>query len=632
MKKILFSILILLAVSCTKNTYYDVVIIGGGASGTTAGVQASRMGAKTLIAEAGPWLGGMLTSAGVSAIDGNYRLRGGIFGEFCDSLAGRYGGYDSLYTGWVSKIEFEPHIGQEVLTSICGKEQNLTVERRTGFVKAKKRAHGWTVTLSGPDGKEYEVDAGVLIDCTELGDVAAAVGVKYHVGMDPRSYTGEEMACEEGSDVVQDMTMVAIVKDYGPDADMTIPMPEGYNPAKYVNCCQNPLNTPIFEKDQTLWSPEMMLSYGQLPGSGQINLWHLTPGAKTMLNWPVEANDFYANIIEMTPEQRDSVIALARQRTLGFVYFIQTGLGMKNIGLADDEFPTEDGLALIPYHRESRRIEGKTLFTVDAAGDPYGFKDPTYRCGVAVGDYPVDHHHFQNPDWKNLPKFIFSPIPSFTVPMGCLVPDGVKDLLVAEKSISVSNLAGGTTRLQPVVMELGQAAGTIAAIATGHRAATQGKGTVPVHKVGVREVQTELLACGARIQPYLDLQPCEKGFLEAQRVGSAGILHGDGKNVDWSDEMWMRTGDNLLWNELFLDDWYGERLGGNSKSLLATDSEAQAAEFYFLLAEISGAQIAVPEDFPHELDRPLTRLEAIIAIDHILDPFSIPIGWDGRKN
>jgi choline dehydrogenase-like flavoprotein len=47
----------------------DVLIIGGGASGSMAGIQSARMGSETLIAEKGPWLGGMLTSAGVSAID-----------------------------------------------------------------------------------------------------------------------------------------------------------------------------------------------------------------------------------------------------------------------------------------------------------------------------------------------------------------------------------------------------------------------------------------------------------------------------------------------------------------------------------------------------------------------------------
>ena len=53
--------------ACGSAERYDVVIVGGGASGTAAGLQAARMGARTLIVEEFDWLGGMLTSAGVSA-------------------------------------------------------------------------------------------------------------------------------------------------------------------------------------------------------------------------------------------------------------------------------------------------------------------------------------------------------------------------------------------------------------------------------------------------------------------------------------------------------------------------------------------------------------------------------------
>ena len=66
----------LLPLACSDNAYkqVDVLIIGGGASGTTAGIQSARMGVETMIIEESPWLGGMLTAAGVSAVDGNYNL------------------------------------------------------------------------------------------------------------------------------------------------------------------------------------------------------------------------------------------------------------------------------------------------------------------------------------------------------------------------------------------------------------------------------------------------------------------------------------------------------------------------------------------------------------------------------
>ena len=82
-----------------------------------------------------------------------------------------------------------------------------------------------------------------------------------------------------------------------------------------------------------------------------------------------------------------------------------------------------------------------------------------------MGDYPVDHHHTRYTGEEQLPDLHFHPVPSFGLPLGSLLPQEVKQLVVAEKSVSVSNIANGSTRLQPVVMQIGQAAGALAAIA-----------------------------------------------------------------------------------------------------------------------------------------------------------------------
>ena len=89
-------------VSCSAPEQVDVLVVGGGASGTAAGIQAARMGVRSMVLEETPWIGGMLTAAGVSCVDGNNRLRSGIFGEFADSLAARYGSNEALQSGWVA--------------------------------------------------------------------------------------------------------------------------------------------------------------------------------------------------------------------------------------------------------------------------------------------------------------------------------------------------------------------------------------------------------------------------------------------------------------------------------------------------------------------------------------------------
>lgn len=592
--------------SCSTPEHVDVLVIGAGASGTAAGIQSARLGVRTMLVEETPWIGGMLTSAGVSCIDGNYNLRSGIFGEFADSLAARYGGWDALKTGWVSNINFEPHVGQEILTNMaaaCG--GLLEVKRETSMVEVVKQDDGlWNVVFRNADGKKFVVTADVLIDGTELGDVAKACGVEYRIGMEASSETGESIAPEEANDVIQDLTMVAMLKDYGPDADMTIEMPEGYDPAPYYNCAVNPKNTKM-ETGQALWTPEMMITYGR------------TPNGKYMINWPIYGNDYYVNTIEMTPEQRLEAYAKAKDFTLGFVYFIQTELGMKHLGLADDEFPTEDGLALIPYHRESRRIVGEAFYTVDAAADPYSYEHPYYRTGIAVGDYAVDHHHFRHPGWRNLPDLEFYPIPSFNVPMGVLIPkqNDVENLIVAEKSVSVSNLINGATRLQPVTMQLGQAAGTIAALSQ-----IEGK---TVKGVSVRSVQRSLLASGCYIMPYLDLPKGHKHFNAIQRIGATGILRGEGRNVGWANQTWFRIEDPLLAEEIHVEGLYDGPLVDDA-------GPVKVARFFSVLKRLG---IQVPDDTQEwweELGledynkyRTITRLEAAVVIDAAFDPFSM---------
>ena len=559
--------------SCERS--FDVAIVGAGAGGCAAALQAARSGASVLLLEEGPWVGGMLTSAGVSAIDGNYRLRGGIFGEFCDSLAARYGGYEALRTGWVSNILFEPQVGEAVLGNMLAAEENICLYRNISLDSLTRKDAVWRLRCG-----ERRFRAAMLVDCTELGDVAARLGIPYDLGMDSSRDMGEDVAPEEANDIIQDLTYVITARFY--DRDMTISRPEGYDASLYEGC--NPGGT------------DAMLSYG------------LLPGGDVMLNWPINGNDAYMNLVEAGKEERDSLLKVAKRISLGYLYYIQTELGHPELGIAEGVYPSADGLPLIPYHRESRRIHGMTRFTVNDVFDPY--RNNLYRTSVAVGDYPVDHHHRRYPCPDSLPDLHFYPVPSFSVPAGVLVPgenplQGYEDyspLLVAEKSVSVSNIVNGTTRLQPVVMGLGQAAGAMAALsAAAGREAT------------VRELQDELLDASCYLMPYQELTPYDEGFASVQRVGLTGILRGRGESIGWQNRTLFRPDDPLLLRDLYLEEYYGREY---------VDSDRVVT--LFELCRILGVES------PEALDRPLTRIDAAIIIDTLADPFhSRNIDWTG---
>ncbi len=586
----------------------DVFIVGGGASGTAAGVQAARMDVSVLIAEETPWLGGMLTAAGVSAVDGNYRMPAGFFGEFRAKLEDYYGGPDSLHTGWVSNILFEPSVGDRMLKDLAAQEENLDIIYNVKTSDVRYADGAWHATLTYDDGRTCQVKARILIDGTELGDVAASLGVGYDLGMESRHVTNEDIAPDSAVNIVQDLTMVAILKDYG--RDVTIEEPEDYDPDEFACTCINEhCVTP--KEPNRMWEPEQLITYGKLPNG------------KYMINWPIEGNDYYVNLVEMSPAQRDSAIAEAKAHTMRFIYFLQKELGFNTLGLADDEFPTEDLFPFIPYHRESRRIHGLVRFDVNHIMDPYATSQPLYRTALAVGDYPVDHHHKAYTGSEELPDLYFHSVPSYGLPMGTLIPRDVEDLIVTEKSISVSNIVNGSTRLQPVVTQLGQAAGIIAAIAV--------KENIPVSSVDVRDVQNVVLEAGGYLLPYLDVEKTDPRFRAYQRVGASGILRSVGMTVDWSNQTWLRADEPLMLGEL--TDFY--RFYEISAPAILAERPVTLDEAVALIETVKGEKAdasAVLSELGIEKSgaEVISRGEFALLVDKILNPFERKVAIDGN--
>ncbi|MCL1941639.1 MAG: segregation/condensation protein A [Synergistaceae bacterium] len=160
-------------------------------------------------------------------------------------------------------------------------------------------------------------------------------------------------------------------------------------------------------------------------------------------------------------------------------------------------------LPVIPYVRESRRILGEITLTssmllmnsLSYRDGKTGFEFPD---AIAIGRYNIDlHNSGERADIENsLGETVASietnrPRGNFQVPLYALVPAEVDGFIAAEKNLSMSRLAAGALRLQPICMMTGQAAGALAALAA--------RENIPPRSVRAIKVQWELLNAGVNI-------------------------------------------------------------------------------------------------------------------------------------
>lgn len=484
----------------------DVLVLGGGAGGAAAAWQAATAGAKVLVIEETPWLGGMITSAGVSAFDGNKHAMGsGFFHRLRSAIESHYGGPEKTFTGWISLTCFEPHVAARLIGRWVaeagaevwhGAKLDRVVVKDSRVVAARVRYQGQT----------YEIRAKVFIEATEFGDVLAAGNIPCSLGRDARHITGEPSAPELGDMEVQDLTWVATLKKF-PEGAPRVAKPAGYDP-RVFDCCVKEYASITDESkvNHTIHTFESFLTYSLLPND------------KYLLNWPHHSNDSPDTLgVFGTPAEREEALRRARHRTLCFVYFMQNELGHPEWGLATDEYDTIDGLAYMPYVRESRRGQGVRLMVEQDVVPPKGcVRAPFQSDSIAVGDYFLDHHHSKAhlpEEWRLVENY-----PSngpFQIPYDCVVPRDVDGLLLAEKNISVSHIVNGCTRLQPVVMLTGQAVGMAAAMAV-----SQG---CEVRDIDVRDLQSRLIEAGVALYPIIDVFNDHPAFKAIQHLAMRGV-------------------------------------------------------------------------------------------------------------
>ncbi|MEK0187628.1 FAD-dependent oxidoreductase, partial [Microcoleus anatoxicus] len=298
----------------------DVLVVGGGTGGTAAAIQAARCGVKTILVSEFPWLGGMLTSAGVSAPDGNElaAFGTGLWGAFLRELQQRHG--EGLDWGWVSFFTYDPRIGAEIFADWVKCLPNLrwiSGQKVQGVLREGDRIVG----VQFPD---FMVSATVTLDATELGDLLAVAEVPHRWGWEFQAEFGEPSAPIAPNDLtqrypIQAPTWVVMMQDFGEGAVAPeIPAPPIHDPDRFTGAWDN-------------YTPEDFLNYGRLPGG------------LLMINWPIRGNDYGFKVDRLIGSETSQTEFLQESlwHSQSFARYIQTKLG-RRYGLAENIFPTSN--------------------------------------------------------------------------------------------------------------------------------------------------------------------------------------------------------------------------------------------------------------------------------------------------
>jgi hypothetical protein len=441
----------------------------------------------------------MLTSAGVAAPDGNELAawQTGIWGQFLRELQQHPDGLDH---GWVSLFTFDPRLGAKTLAAWVHQLPNLTWIAHQSPVAVLTQGR----RVLGVRFPDYEIRATLTLDGTELGDLLALGDLPHRWGWEwqgefnePSAPVGPNAMTEHYP--VQSPTWVFLLRETVGNAATPIAAP-------------TMVGNHRFQSPWERHSQAAFLSYGQLPDRHY------------MVNWPINGNDYGKGLNRLVGRQgeRQAFLQEAYEYSYAFAHFLQTQ-HFPHLELATDIFPQPGGLspafALHPYYRESRRLRGQVTLT-EKAILPQGQVAPLplhnhQVTSIAIGNYANDHH-YPGYDFPLAPKSLqwggrWTGTP-FTIPFGAVLPQTVQGLLPCEKNISVSHIANGSTRLQPLVMNTGQAVGMIAALSIEQNCDPQ--------DLAVREVQEALIGdrwAPAAVIPLFNLTPDHPDWADWQR-------------------------------------------------------------------------------------------------------------------
>ncbi len=463
----------------------DVVVIGGGMGGASAALTASSSGLSVCLTEPTFWLGGQMTSEGVSALDENpwiettgatatyteLRRRIVDFYRTRRDKTSTTSGSSGLFNPgdcWVSTLCFQPAAGVAALQSMLQP------------VIANGKLHIWLHTVPTGvrrDGRNIQsvqaydftrrrwlrLEGRYFIDATEWGDLIQLSGLPYRVGAEARSETGEPNApLVADPDAIQSFTYPFMLVKTNHAAESAV-APAYYKALRHrytltVDYGQGKLRTyGMFSKNPG--TPGSFWTYRRAVYAAQFN-----PGAfrgdLSMINW--DSNDYCdSRLLSNDPLSQATALQQGKRVSLGFAWWLQhdvkrddrSGYGYPRLELEKKSMGSADGLSQQPYIRESRRIVSlRTIVEQDlAVRFQPAARARLYPDSVGIGQYPIDIHSCGRKDFTSASK-------PYEIPLGALIPKDSDNLLAASKNIGTTHITNGAYRLHPTEWSIGEAA------------------------------------------------------------------------------------------------------------------------------------------------------------------------------
>lgn len=416
----------------------DVLVVGAGPAGFGAAVAAGRQGARTMLIEQSGMVGGVATAGLMSHWTGE--TRGGLYEELLDrSSRPLPSGVDLGIHGQARQIIDHEHLKSVMLTMLA--EAGVRVQLYTFASAPLIKGNRVTGVMTESKAGRQALLAQTVIDASGDGDMAAAAGARYYKG---REYDGK----------MQPMTLM--LKVGGVDTSQVTYVP-GFEDTY-------PLGDSDLQSEARKVLPypsgHVLIYPSSLPGTVVLNM---TNAIQVDGTNPADLTRADAQC----RSQIEPILAFLRARVRGFsqAYLIQSS---SSIGV-----------------RETRHFLGeKTLNETDIL-EARVFDDWV----VTRARFNFDVHNLEGAglDETGVQRH-FRQERGYTIPYGCLLPASVDGLLLAGRCISGTHMAHSSFRVMPICVNIGQAAGTAAALAA--------RLGVVARQVPVTDIQGELRKAG----------------------------------------------------------------------------------------------------------------------------------------